>query len=244
MKRVFLILISMTVIFCISACSYDTKTRQENRSQHEYNIKADEQIEIEGIIKNSNLTSPQYCLKLDNPITVYISNQFDTEEYVCSELYFYDESELNGNYDFKSVLNQRCIVSSKVENFRGVGQLFLLEPKIKCEGKEIQQKQYETVPDWYTKKIYVCNETSKNFYIKNAENDSAELYIGWKHIGTIYLNETTSGNDDTGYFYRYICHINDSTDIKFLYYSSTDRIIVYDENYCLSGVYDYVRTMD
>lgn len=51
-------------------------------------------------------------------------------------MFVYDDTELNGNYIFEQLQNKKCSVYATLENFRGAGQLYLLNPKIYIDGQE------------------------------------------------------------------------------------------------------------
>lgn len=59
-----------------------------------------------------------------------------TEYFVFETLYFYVEPDYNGNYDFEKIVNNFCTVTACLENYRGAGNLYLLDPIITIDGAE------------------------------------------------------------------------------------------------------------
>ena len=85
-------------------------------------------ITVEGFIEENSDAFPLYRFKLVEPIHI-ILKEFD-EEFIYEYLYFYDDEELNGGVDYASLVDSRCSVTASVENYRGGGNLFLLNPII------------------------------------------------------------------------------------------------------------------
>lgn len=92
-----------------------------------------ESITVEGIIEPNTGTFPQYRLKLNNPIIVAFKEYGEDYEFTCEYLYFYDEAELNGGYDFASLTGRSCVVTAMLEDYRGGSELYFIDPVIESE---------------------------------------------------------------------------------------------------------------
>ena len=228
-KQMTILCLIITILFTLSACSTNTqKVNSAGSSDNIYNIKSNEVIHINGIIAKTNADFPKYCIKLDNPITVQISDQFDVKKYTCSTLYFYDNDEVNGNYDFDSIINQRCNITSKIENYRGAGRLFLLEPQIKYQGKEVSKKElsdiYTADYKWWKENAhpFAQNSTISYFECQPLKHYPQTRYL--RVIATDLKNGSTDLcffiTENNGRFRKFI--VNTST-LKYIDFSTYEN---------------------
>ena len=102
------------------------------------------------MIKNDS--SPiGYSLKLDDVYNITIKDGDLTENFECEIVNFYAETEVNGNYKFENLIDKSCVVTASLENYRGAGKLYFLNPTIKVDGVEAKKnkstnKKYSTAP--------------------------------------------------------------------------------------------------
>jgi len=89
-----------------------------------------ESITVEGIIERNTNEFPQYRLKLSNPTTIAFTEYGEDQEFYCVYLYFYDDTEINGGYDFASLINLHCTVTALLEDYRGGSELYFVMPEI------------------------------------------------------------------------------------------------------------------
>ncbi len=89
-----------------------------------------ESITVDGVIEKNTGTFPQYRLKLNNPIIIAFKEYGEDYEFACEYLYFYDEAELNGGYDFTSFVGRTCTVTALLEDYRGGSDLYFIMPEI------------------------------------------------------------------------------------------------------------------
>lgn len=244
-KQMIVLSIIILLLFTLSACSTNTqKTDSANSNDTIFNIKSNEAININGIIAKTNTDFPKYCIKLDKPITIQISNQFDAEKYTCSALYFYDDNEVNGNYDFDSIIGQRCNVISKIENYRGAGRLFLLEPHIKYHGKEVSKKEssdtYTADYKWWRENAYpfAQNSTISYFECQPLKHYPQTRYL--RVIATDLKNGSTDLcfyiTENDGRFRKFIVNTSSA---KFIDFSTSENASLSDE---LSFCWEYIYT--
>ncbi len=92
-------------------------------------------ISFEGTILRNDENFPEYCLKLNKKFSITLVDGDMTENFVCDTLYFYQDTEYNGGYDFSRIENKNCTVTASLENYRGGGDLYLLNPII-AEGEK------------------------------------------------------------------------------------------------------------
>lgn len=85
---------------------------------------------VEGTIARTNEAFPAYCLILDNETKIILKEIDFSQEYVCIKLYFYDDVEVNGGYDYTTLVGKKCSVTAQIEDYRGEGALFLCNPII------------------------------------------------------------------------------------------------------------------
>ena len=97
-----------------------------------------ESFTAEGVIVSNERSFPSYCLKLDKKISITLLDEEYSEEFDCDTLYFYDEPYLNGNYNYSQLEDKKCTVTAELENYRGGGDLFLLNPTITPTGNETE----------------------------------------------------------------------------------------------------------
>ncbi len=90
-----------------------------------------ENITIDGTVEKNTNAFPQYCLKLDVPIIIVFTEYGEDTDFKCEYLYFYDDAELNGGYDFASLIDHHCTVTAMLEDYRGGNDLYFLNPTIK-----------------------------------------------------------------------------------------------------------------
>ena len=169
MKHIFLFILSVTLILTMSGCSsseneittstveaviteiesnnetYQTDTSVTDTQNIE--IKYDEQLTVEGTITLNESSFPTYCFKLDKDIAITLSDGDFSENFECDTLYFYDESDINGNYNYTKLENKKCTVTAYLENYRGGGELFLLNPIIMIDGAEAETNTDTTITE-------------------------------------------------------------------------------------------------
>lgn len=92
-----------------------------------------ESITVEGVIEQNTDVFPQYRLKLNEPIIIAFKEYGEDYEFNCDYLYFYDEADVNGGYDFASLVGHSCVVTATLEDYRGGSELYFLEPVIEFE---------------------------------------------------------------------------------------------------------------
>lgn len=169
MKHIFSFVLSITLILTMSGCSSSknevtTSTEEAVITEIESNnvtyqtdtsvidtqnieIKYDEQLTVEGTIILNESSFPEYCLKLDKNTAITLYDGDFSENFECNTLYFYDEADINGNYNYNQLENKKCIVTACLENYRGGGELFLLNPTIMIEGKEAETNTDVTISE-------------------------------------------------------------------------------------------------
>lgn len=85
---------------------------------------------FEGTIARTNESFPTFCLILDNETKITLKEMDISQEYTCVKLYFYEDADVNGGYDYASLVGKRFSVIAQIEDYRGAGQLFLCNPVI------------------------------------------------------------------------------------------------------------------
>ena len=162
-------------------------------------IKHDEQLTVEGTIILNESSFPEYCLKLDKNTAITLYDGDFSENFECNTLYFYDEADINGNYNYNQLENKKCIVTACLENYRGGGELFLLNPTIMIEGKEAEQI-VEAAPE----------------IIGNFIGKWNDMGIGSSAPADAVLWDVEYRSDGTGSFY-FIYDVNDIVSLDFNY---------------------------
>lgn len=92
-----------------------------------------ESITVEGVIEQNTDVFPQYRLKLNDPIIIAFKEYGEDCEFACGYLYFYDEADFNGGYDFASLVGHSCVVTAVLQDYRGGSRLYFIEPVIEFE---------------------------------------------------------------------------------------------------------------
>ncbi len=100
----------------------------EPDSSNSFVVSFTDTITVDGVIEKNIDIFPQYRLKLSVPVHITLP-EYD-EEFDCEYLYFYDDAELNGGYNYADLIGANCEVVASVENFRGGGQLFFVYPEV------------------------------------------------------------------------------------------------------------------
>ncbi len=96
------------------------------------NISVNERISINGHIERNTTEFPIYRFKLDEPISITFKEYGNDEIFYCEYLYFYDDTDLNGNYPFGDMADsdRKYVVSATLEDYRGGSNIFMLNPII------------------------------------------------------------------------------------------------------------------
>ncbi|MGN0691721.1 MAG: hypothetical protein ACI4K7_05190 [Oscillospiraceae bacterium] len=191
MKKIISMALCTALLMIMSGCSKQTE------------VGYGESFTVKGVIVSNESSFPSYCLKLDKKISITLSDGEYSEEFDCDTLYFYDEPYLNGNYNYSQLEDKKCTVTAELENYRGGGELFLLDPTIVTDEKE-DKKTKEN-------KEEIKSEISKNF-------------IGrWKDMGIGHSApdgalrwDVEFRSDGTGTFY-FIYESNDIVETDFSY---------------------------
>lgn len=92
-----------------------------------------ESVVITGTVRATDRDFPTYCLVLGNDYKITLKEIDSAQEYSCSILYFYDDPEVNGGYDYSSLIGKTVTVTAQLEDYRGGGDLYLCNPIIKNE---------------------------------------------------------------------------------------------------------------
>lgn len=90
-----------------------------------------ESIVITGTVEKTNEDFPTYCLVLENEYKITLKEIDSAKDYSCNKLYFYDDVEVNGSYDYSSLIGKTVTVTAQLEDYRGGGKLYLCNPIIK-----------------------------------------------------------------------------------------------------------------
>lgn len=236
MKKLLVIFLSIILAFSFCACNTakentDTSTTVSEEPDDylnastavvdtfetkntEFTVNYGEKITVEGVLSKNETSFPEYCLKLNDSVSITLEN----EKFVCTTLYFYDDTEANGNYDFEKLNNSNCVVTASLENYRGGRELFLLEPTIIVDGEEaetqsslndksyIESAEYSTAPI-LAKGHYIIpdsfdiygrvslDEISYGYYEGNTPKDPYRLSIvltstenNWYFIQKVYMD--------------------------------------------------------
>lgn len=142
----------------------------ENDNTHPHSdqiiLNSDEKIVFEGTIVQTHTSFPQYCLKLNQNLSITLKDGDLTETFVCDTLYFYQDAESNGGYDFDKLENATCSVTASLENYRGGGNLFLLNPIITTDEQNTN--------------IQVSDATIKILSVRPCEDGMYNLTVDYK----------------------------------------------------------------
>jgi len=93
-------------------------------------LSLNEKIEVSGVIEKNDGAFPDYRLRINPTLSIIFTDDESDVIYTCDYLYFYNEPELNGNYPFKDFVGNTCNVTATLEDYRGGGDLFFLNPVI------------------------------------------------------------------------------------------------------------------
>ena len=108
----------------------ENKSEDDQTNSEHIMVDIGEEIVLEGTILRNDDSFPSYCLKLNENLSITLKDGDFTESFICDTLYFYQDTEYNGGYDFSKLENTMCTVTASLENYRGGGDLFLLNPII------------------------------------------------------------------------------------------------------------------
>ena len=98
-----------------------------------FSLRESETITVRGVVQR-NAPFPAYRLKLDRPVEITLSSSSSAydeaivEEFSCEYLYFYDEDMVAYDFDVEQLVGCRCVITARLENYRGGGNLYLLYP--------------------------------------------------------------------------------------------------------------------
>ena len=90
-----------------------------------------ESVVVSGTIAKTGQTFPTFCLQLSNEYKITLKEIDASQEYNCTCLYFYDDPQVNGGYDYNSLLDKKVTVTAQLEDYRGAGELYLCNPIIR-----------------------------------------------------------------------------------------------------------------
>ena len=90
-----------------------------------------ESVVVSGTIAKTGQTFPTFCLQLSNEYKITLKEIDSSQEYNCTCLYFYDDPQVNGGYDYNSLLDKKVTVTAQLEDYRGAGELYLCNPIIR-----------------------------------------------------------------------------------------------------------------
>ena len=98
-----------------------------------FSLSDSETITVCGVVQR-NAPFPSYRLKLDHPVEITLStsssayDEVIVEEFSCEYLYFYNEDMVEYDFDTEQLLGCRCVITARLENYRGGGSLYFLYP--------------------------------------------------------------------------------------------------------------------
>lgn len=98
-----------------------------------FSLRESETITVRGVVQR-NAPFPAYRLKLDRPVEITLSSSSSAydeaivEEFSCEYLYFYDEDMVAYDFDTEQLVGCRCVITARLENYRGGGNLYFLYP--------------------------------------------------------------------------------------------------------------------
>lgn len=106
-----------------------------------FSLSDSETITVCGVVQR-NAPFPSYRLKLDHPVEITLStsssvyDEVIVEEFSCEYLYFYNEDMVEYDFDTEQLLGCRCVITARLENYRGGGSLYSLYPVVSMEGTD------------------------------------------------------------------------------------------------------------
>ena len=106
-----------------------------------FSLSDSETITVCGVVQR-NAPFPSYRLKLDHPVEITLSTSSSAydeaivEEFSCEYLYFYDEDMVAYDFDVEQLVGCRCVITARLENYRGGGNLYFLYPVVSMEGTD------------------------------------------------------------------------------------------------------------
>lgn len=106
-----------------------------------FSLSDSETITVCGVVQR-NAPFPSYRLKLDHPVEITLStsssvyDEVIVEEFSCEYLYFYNEDMVEYDFDTEQLLGCRCVITARLENYRGGGSLYFLYPVVSMEGTD------------------------------------------------------------------------------------------------------------
>lgn len=106
-----------------------------------FSLSDSETITVCGVVQR-NAPFPSYRLKLDHPVEITLSSSSSAydevivEEFSCEYLYFYNEDMVEYDFDTEQLLGCRCVITARLENYRGGGSLYFLYPVVSMEGTD------------------------------------------------------------------------------------------------------------
>lgn len=106
-----------------------------------FSLSDSETITVCGVVQR-NAPFPSYRLKLDHPVEITLStsssayDEVIVEEFSCEYLYFYNEDMVEYDFDTEQLLGCRCVITARLENYRGGGNLYFLYPVVSMEGTD------------------------------------------------------------------------------------------------------------
>lgn len=106
-----------------------------------FSLSDSETITVCGVVQR-NAPFPSYRLKLDHPVEITLSSSSSAydevivEEFSCEYLYFYNEDMVEYDFDTEQLLGCRCVITARLENYRGGGNLYFLYPVVSVEGTD------------------------------------------------------------------------------------------------------------
>lgn len=106
-----------------------------------FSLSDSETITVCGVVQR-NAPFPSYRLKLDHPVEITLStsssayDEVIVEEFSCEYLYFYNEDMVEYDFDTEQLLGCRCVITARLENYRGGGNLYFLYPVVSVEGTD------------------------------------------------------------------------------------------------------------
>lgn len=106
-----------------------------------FSLRESETITVRGVLQR-NAPFPAYRLKLDHPVEITLStsssayDEVIVEEFSCEYLYFYNEDMVEYDFDTEQMLGCRCVITARLENYRGGGNLYFLYPVVSMEGTD------------------------------------------------------------------------------------------------------------
>lgn len=106
-----------------------------------FSLSDSETITVCGVVQR-NAPFPSYRLKLDHPVEITLStsssvyDEVIVEEFSCEYLYFYDEDMVAYDFDVEQLVGCRCVITARLENYRGGGSLYFLYPVVSMEGTD------------------------------------------------------------------------------------------------------------